>query len=138
MAAVPSGPSLDSTPPLFAITHSLLVTLNTAVQRYRSITDFPVQRCTRIRTPLWPLVVSSNGYQHRNYNSLIKSHTPNLTHEESFPLTPKVFNSHDQLFSSYEPSTVVSNRELSSKRALVSPINPLPDTRETLQLLCHC
>jgi hypothetical protein len=31
----------------------------------------------------------------------------NITHEESLPRTLKVFNSHDQLFSIHEPSTVV-------------------------------
>jgi hypothetical protein len=61
--------------------------------------------------------------------------TENCSHE--------VFNSHNQLFSNYEPSMVVSHLELTSKRASVSPINPWSDTRETLlptllQLLCHC
>jgi hypothetical protein len=48
--------------------------------------------------------------------------------------TKKVFNSHDQLFSNYEPSTVVSHLELTRKRGSVSPINPCSDTRETLLL----
>jgi hypothetical protein len=57
--------------------------------------------------------------------------------------THKVFNSHNQLFSNYEPSTVVSHLELTHKRASVSPINPWSDTREmflptVLQLLRHC
>jgi hypothetical protein len=65
--------------------------------------------------------------------------------------THKVFSSHNQFFSNYEPSVVVSHleltaishRELTHKRASVSPINPWSDTRETLlptvlQLLRHC
>jgi hypothetical protein len=64
--------------------------------------------------------------------------TPNITHEESLPLTLKVFNSHDQIFSNYKTSTVVSHLELTRKRAPVSPINPWSDTRETLQFLRHC
>jgi hypothetical protein len=63
--------------------------------------------------------------------AIILSHsTDNCSHE--------VFNSHDQIFSNYEPSAAVSHLELSRKRASVSPINPLSDTRETLQLLYHC
>jgi hypothetical protein len=69
--------------------------------------------------------------------------TPNITHEESLPLTLKIFNSHDQIFPNYEPSTAVCYRELTRERASVSPINPWSDTRETLlptvlQLLRHC
>jgi hypothetical protein len=57
--------------------------------------------------------------------------------------THKVFNSHDQLFSNYETSTVVSHLELTCKWATVSPINPWSDMQETLlpmvlQLLRHC
>jgi hypothetical protein len=63
---------------------------------------------------------------------------PNITHEESFPLTLKVFNSHDQNFSNLELSEAVCYRELTRKWASVSPINPWSDTRETLQLLRHC
>jgi hypothetical protein len=74
--------------------------------------------------------------------------TPNITHE-------KVFHSH--LKSSIHTirtspttnlpqlprTTAVSHRELTRKRASVSPINPCSDTRETLlksvmQLLRHC
>jgi hypothetical protein len=50
--------------------------------------------------------------------------TPNITHKESLPLTLKVSKSHDQIFSSHEPSKVVSHRELAHERASVSPINP--------------
>jgi hypothetical protein len=38
--------------------------------------------------------------------------TPNITHEESLPLTLEVFGSHDQIFSNYETSTAVSYGEL--------------------------
>jgi hypothetical protein len=76
----------------------------------------------------------SNGSQHRNYNSLIKSHIPNITQEENFPLTLKAFNSHDQFFPNYVPSTVVSNRGLTRQRASVSLINPWYDTRENASI----
>jgi hypothetical protein len=74
---------------------------------------------------------------------LVLQITPNITHKESLSLTLKVFNSHNQIFSHYEPSTAVCYRELTRKRASVSLTNPSSDTWETLlptvlQLLRHC
>jgi hypothetical protein len=52
--------------------------------------------------------------------AIILTHsTDNCSHE--------IFNSHDQLFSNYEPSTVVSHPEVTRKQASVSPINPWSD-----------
>jgi hypothetical protein len=63
--------------------------------------------------------------------AIIPSHsTENCSHE--------IFNSQDQIFSNYEPSTAVSHLELACKHASISAINPWSDTRETLQLLRHC
>jgi hypothetical protein len=72
-----------------------------AIEPNRSFTHFPVYRCTRTRTSLFPLVVSQQRF---STQKLPQSHTSNVTH--------KVFNSHDPLFSSYEPSSVVSHLEL--------------------------
>jgi hypothetical protein len=141
---------------------------STYIQRYRWFTHFPVHNCTCTRTYLSPLVVSQHGSQHRNYNSLIKSHIPNITHKiftsqmYSSQITPRtnlnceiltaaiilshstencsheVFNSHDQIFSNYEPFAAVCYRELTRKRASVSPVKPLSDKREMFQLFRHC
>jgi hypothetical protein len=74
------------------------------------------------------------------FNSIICIWTENYHSTEN--CSHEVVNSHDQPFSNYEPSMVVSHLELTRKRASVSPINPWSDTREmllptVLQLLHH-
>jgi hypothetical protein len=80
--------------------------------------------CTSTSSLHWSSL--SNG----STQKLPQSHTSNVTH--------KVFNSHYQLFSNYEPFTVVSHLELTRKRASACPKNPWSDMWETLQLLHHC
>jgi hypothetical protein len=114
------------------VTHSLLVTLNTAVQRYRSFTPFTDHRCTRTRI-LSPLVVSQQQI------SVLLNHTLKMLLHYS---TNKVFTSHfkssqddcSQL-ANHELPTAVSHRELLIIPASVSPINPWSDMQENASIV---
>jgi hypothetical protein len=89
---------------------SLLITINTALPLFL---HFMVHCYTHTS----PLLVTQLTTE------LALQITPNITHEESLPLTLKVFNSHDQIFSNCEPSAALCT-ENSCKRTSVSPINP--------------
>jgi hypothetical protein len=103
-------------PPVFTI-HFLVTDINTGI-----ITDSHFKyHCIKsllitVNTAL-PLFLHFMVYCYTNTGPLLVTKlriqgpalqiTPNITYEESLPLTLKVFNSHYQIFSNYEPSAAV-------------------------------
>jgi hypothetical protein len=81
-------------------TKSLLITVNTALP----VIPHLMVHCY---THTSPLLVTQLKTQEQALQI-----TPTITHEESLPLTLKVFNSRDQISSNYEPSAAVCYREL--------------------------
>jgi hypothetical protein len=93
-------------------TKSLLITINTAMPLFLHFMVTVTHNS--------PLLVTQ-------LNTGTSAKSLQILHTWSLPLTLEVFNSHDQLFSNYEPSTVVSHLELTRNRASVCPINPWSD-----------
>jgi hypothetical protein len=74
---------------------------------YNTVPDFyTTKHSTLIISVYLHLSSLSVSWQRISIQELSQSHTSNVTH--------KVFNSHDPLFSNYEPSTVVSHLELTN------------------------
>jgi hypothetical protein len=118
-------------------TKSLLITINTALPLFL---HFMIHCYTHTSSP-------GNAIKTRE---LALQTTPNITHEESLPLTHKIF-------SNYEPSAALCSGELTAisaenycnlpsrtlcKRASVSPINPRSGMRKApsngASIICHC
>jgi hypothetical protein len=99
-----TGSSLDDWIYYQLVTHSLIVTLNTGNTALLLI--YTVAHALDSQSPL---VVSQ---QRLSTQKLPQSHTSKVTH--------KVFNSHNPLFTNYEPSTVVSHLELADNSSRTS------------------
>jgi hypothetical protein len=91
------------------INHSQVVTTT----NYNTVPDFyTTKHSTLIFSVYLHLSSLSVSRQRISTQELSRTHISNITYEESLPLTLKVFNSHDQIFSNYEPSAAVFYREL--------------------------
>jgi hypothetical protein len=77
--------------------------------KYITVNDFyTTNHSTLIFSVCLYMSSLSVSWQRVSTQELSQTHTSNITHEEILPLALNVFNSQDQIFSSYEPYAAVS------------------------------